>query len=238
MTNLLVSVVSAAEARIALKAGADLIDVKDPQKGSLGAPTHDMVRSVVAQVAKRLPVSVALGELRDLENAGDLEGFPKVDYAKIGLAGLAGCHDWPRRWAAALRRLAPGVSPVAVVYADWRTIAAPAPAKVLIEAQRLGCAAVLVDTYDKCSGHLLDWWDQGSLGDFTASVQRLGMLAVLAGSLTIDTVQTIALLRPDFIAVRGAVCEGGRSGPLIESRVRGLAQLLADINSRQVAAMA
>ncbi len=37
MTRLLVSVRSAAEAEIALSAGADLIDVKEPSRGSLGA---------------------------------------------------------------------------------------------------------------------------------------------------------------------------------------------------------
>ena len=37
MTGLLVSVRSASEARVALAAGVDVIDVKEPNRGSLGA---------------------------------------------------------------------------------------------------------------------------------------------------------------------------------------------------------
>ena len=37
--KLLVSVVSADEARRALAGGADIIDVKDPREGPLGAPS-------------------------------------------------------------------------------------------------------------------------------------------------------------------------------------------------------
>ena len=38
--KLLVSVVSAEEARLALAGGADIIDVKDPSEGALGAPSR------------------------------------------------------------------------------------------------------------------------------------------------------------------------------------------------------
>jgi uncharacterized protein (UPF0264 family) len=227
MTKLLVSVVNAAEARIALEAGADLIDVKDPQKGSLGAPDHATLQSVVAQVAEAVPVSVALGELRELTSMYALANIGGVDYAKLGMAGLASYADWPKRWSEALRRLAPDVRPVAVVYADWRAADAPEPDQILAEAKRLRCAAVLVDTFDKSAGGLLDWWELDYLAQFTASIRRQEMLAVLAGSLNMDTARTVASLGPDYIAVRGAVCEGGRTGPLVASRVRRLAEMLA-----------
>jgi (5-formylfuran-3-yl)methyl phosphate synthase len=229
MTKLLVSVVSAAEARIALDGGAHLIDVKDPQKGSLGAPDSVTLQNVITEVARRAPVSVALGELRDSVSMGDLKKLGDVEYAKLGMAGLA-CHaDWPERWSEALRRLPPEVRPVAVAYADWRAVGAPEPAQILIEAERVRCAAVLVDTCDKSAGRLLDWWDLDSLGRFTASIQRQGMRAVLAGSLGMDTAPVVASLRPDYIAVRGAVCDGGRTGPLVEGRVRSLARMLAEL---------
>ena len=63
MTGLLVSVRSAAEARIALEAGADLIDVKEPRRGALGAADPAVWKDVCRAVAGRVPVSVALGEL-------------------------------------------------------------------------------------------------------------------------------------------------------------------------------
>ena len=64
--RLLVSVVSAAEARQALAGGADIIDVKDPGEGALGAPSPRVLSEVVQVVGGAVPVSVALGDLPDL----------------------------------------------------------------------------------------------------------------------------------------------------------------------------
>ena len=99
MTKLLVSVVNAAEARTALDAGADLIDVKDPTRGSLGAPDLATIRSVVAEVAKAAPVSVALGELSELSVLDSLAMISGVDFAKLGMAGLVRQADWSGRWS-------------------------------------------------------------------------------------------------------------------------------------------
>ncbi len=46
---LLVSVTDADEAVLALQAGADILDVKRPEEGSLGAPFPDVLRAVVAR---------------------------------------------------------------------------------------------------------------------------------------------------------------------------------------------
>ncbi|MEX0712176.1 MAG: (5-formylfuran-3-yl)methyl phosphate synthase, partial [Pirellulales bacterium] len=47
MTKLLVSVRSLAEARLALAAGVDLIDLKEPARGSLGALDPAVARQIV-----------------------------------------------------------------------------------------------------------------------------------------------------------------------------------------------
>ena len=51
MTQLLVSVRDAAEALFAVAAGADLIDVKEPSRGPLGAPDRQTLDAVLAAVA-------------------------------------------------------------------------------------------------------------------------------------------------------------------------------------------
>ena len=53
--GLLVSVRSAEEATVALKAGADLIDVKEPTRGPLGMAEAEVVGGVLATVGAKVP---------------------------------------------------------------------------------------------------------------------------------------------------------------------------------------
>lgn len=227
MTRLLVSVRNAEEARAALRAGADLIDVKEPAKGSLGAPSNQAVEQVVAAVADEVPVSVALGELRDLGGQEKISVPGGVAFAKLGLAGCGLLADWRHRWAEFVRTVPRATRPVAVIYADWEIVGAPEPEEVLAEAVRLNCAAVLVDTCAKGRGTLLDWWPLNRLSARIRAIHQEGMLAVLGGSLTMETVGPVAALGPDYVAVRGAVCRDGRTGPLDGDLVQQLARRIA-----------
>ena len=77
------------EALIALDAGADIIDLKDPERGALGAVEPDVIRAVVASVGGRRTVSATAGDLpmepalieREVERIGALG----VDVVKVGL---------------------------------------------------------------------------------------------------------------------------------------------------------
>src|SRR6266496_2650971 len=96
--GLLVSVRSVAEALTALAGGADVIDVKEPSRGSLGAADDDTISAVVRAVNGRAPVSAALGELVDLIGSPIGDGTPTlvdgVSLFKIGLARCRALNDW------------------------------------------------------------------------------------------------------------------------------------------------
>ncbi len=53
MTLMLASVADAAEAEIAIIEGADIIDLKDPSQGPLGALSQAAVRAIVTAAAGR-----------------------------------------------------------------------------------------------------------------------------------------------------------------------------------------
>ena len=119
MTRLLVSVRDVDEADLALQAGVDLIDLKEPHRGAPGAVAPEIVRAAVELVDGRLPTSAALGELTDW-HPGVAAALPAgLNFAKLGLAGCAEFADWPQHWEAALAQLPTWVGSVAVVYADW-----------------------------------------------------------------------------------------------------------------------
>jgi hypothetical protein len=223
-SGLLVSVRSAAEAAAALAGGASLIDVKEPRAGSLGRAAAATVAAVVRTVAGRTPISAALGELRQDREPLSCEG---LDYLKWGLAG---CADWPvwraelAKWAGWLRKRGGRCRLVAVAYADWRRAQAPPPLEVCAVARELGCGAFLLDTWGKDGSTLLDWLPPGEIA---ALCHTVGVPVALAGSLGIEQVQQLLSLQPDWFAVRGAVCRGGREGLVDVSRVRELVNLLA-----------
>ena len=225
MAGLLISVRSVGEAAAALAGGADLIDVKEPRQGALGAADATVWRAVSTAMRGRVPTSVALGELVDFGQpaASDLTG---IQFAKLGLAGCSGLHDWAERWQECLGRLPAGLDTVAVVYADWHAAAAPAPDAVIDQAAKLRCGAVLFDTFDKTHGDLIDHLDIEQLDRLSSIIRKGAARIVFGGSLDARSVAQLLPLRPDYIAVRGAVCRQGRTGPIDRVLVEELARIV------------
>jgi hypothetical protein len=236
MTRLLVSVRSADEAAVALEAGADLIDVKEPARGPMGAADAQVIVDVVRRVAGRAPVSAALGDVGDPPTRreaieGRRDAIAGLALAKLGLAGAADVYDWPSRWGRHVARLPTLTAPVAVAYADWTQARAVHPYAVLSGGAALGCAAVLVDTFDKSSGSLVERWTLDQLAQFVISARALGLVVVLAGSLSLETLSDVLRLEPDYVAVRGAACRDGRGGTIDADRVRRLSDLCRDYSA-------
>jgi uncharacterized protein (UPF0264 family) len=225
---LLVSVRSPGEAEAALAGGADLIDVKEPQRGSLGRADDATVKAVLEQVAGRRPVSAALGELLSSPEPPTVTG---LSYAKWGLAGsVAGAGDWRRALREAserLRQADPGCRLVVAAYADWRRAASPAPEEVRIAVAEEGWGTLLVDTWDKDGSTLLDWMPLEEVEWLCRGCRAGGVRVALAGSLGVAEIEALRRAEPDWFAVRGAACRGGRTGTIDAGAVRRLVGLLA-----------
>jgi hypothetical protein len=222
MTGLLVSVRNGQEARSALEGGADLIDVKEPIRGALGAADPAIWADVLRAVAGAVPASVALGEVSEAgepADAGTLAGF---QFAKWGLAHGGRSADWLPRWTERLGGLPSGVTPVAVIYADWRRAESPQPEQIIAAAAGLHCGVVLFDTFDKQHGGLLEHLSQQELGRLTGQSRQAGLRVVFGGGLCRMTIPQVLSLQPDYVAVRGAVCRRDRTGDLDTALVRQL----------------
>jgi len=223
LSGLLVSVRSAVEAGQALEGGATLIDVKEPALGSLGAADLATWDQVAQIVAGQKPLSAALGELRDWRGTLPISSYT---YLKWGLSNLKGT-DLRSRLADAFGLIQEaGQTPVAVAYADWVQAQCPPPLEILELGASLGAPVLLVDTWAKNGTSLLDHLDREQLAQLRHRTAGMGMKLALAGSLTRTLMESLCVLHPDWFAVRGAVCSGGREGPLEAARVRELAQWL------------
>lgn len=229
--GLLVSVRDASESLAALAGGAQVIDVKEPDRGSLGAADATTIAAVVRAVGDRAPVTAAAGELIDLIESAHQPLPGGVSLFKIGLAGCRTLPGWKSRWIETMVAIWPHddarAHAVAVAYADWQTAHAPDPREVLRAAVEAGCPALLVDTWDKSAGVVFDHWPAEELADFMDLAHSHGLLTVLAGSLAGENFSAAAKLRPDFLAVRTAACEAGRGGTVSRERVAALRQSIA-----------
>ena len=218
MTGFLASVTSAAEAELAMAGGADIIDLKDPLAGALGALPSSVIRGAVQAIAGRRTVSATAGDLpmqpQVVAEAAERITVLGIDIVKVGFF-LGGD---PIACISALARLAArGTRLVAVLFADT------APNFALID--RLcdaGVAGVMLDTADKQAGGLRRHMDEATLGDFVGRVRRQGMISGLAGSLTIADVAPLHRLGPDYLGFRGALCPAGRTSALDIERVRAV----------------
>ena len=229
MTRLLVSVRSAAEARLAQLGGADLIDVKEPNLGSLGAAAPEVWSEVAAAIGRTCPLSAALGELVDFVQVPFTAALQGYSFAKLGLAGCERNLDWAERWQAALAQLPAWITPVAVAYADYRSCGSPPPGEVLRVGLGLGCGAILVDTFDKQRGNLFDAMTLADMHELFVLAESQSVTTVLAGSLRKERLDDALGLQPHYIAVRGAVCRGTREGELDSALVREWASSIGRI---------
>jgi uncharacterized protein (UPF0264 family) len=224
--HLLVSVVDAGEARVAAAAGADVIDVKDPSRGALGAAAPHVVRAVREATPPHLPVSVALGDgpfapaaAATLAGAAAASG---AVFVKLGLRATS-----PAAASASLRAargsLPEGVRLVAAGFADFDRAGAPHPRDLPALAAAAGARGCLLDTAVKDGRGLFHWLGEAELTAFVASCRAQGLLSALAGSLRVEDLARLVPVGPDLVGVRGAACVGDRvSGRVDAERVRAL----------------
>jgi len=198
MTLFLASVRDKAEAGIALLAHADVIDLKEPANGALGALDRTTTTSIVSFVAGRVPVSATIGDSpmqpELICHAVMEKAICDVDYVKFGL--FPGGD--PQGCLSALRLAALRVP-------DFDAVGA---------AGAMGAAGIMLDTADKGAGSLLAHLDRSGIARFVVHAKSHGLMVGVAGSLTADDVPELLSVAPDLIGFRGALCRGSRSATL------------------------
>lgn len=223
MTWLLASVRDLAEAELAWAGGAELVDLKDPDRGALGAWPEAELRRAVARLGDRAVLSATTGDLPmeppGLVAAARATAAAGVAYIKVGFFA-GGDHAACAEALAAVA--ADGARLVAVLMADQRP-----DLGLLPRLAAAGFAGVMLDTADKRTGGLRRHLDQATLARFVATAQSQGLLCGLAGSLGLADIPPLVALTPDYLGFRGALCHGDRTGaldPAALARVREVLQ--------------
>jgi uncharacterized protein (UPF0264 family) len=227
---LLASVADLREAEAAIRGGADVLDLKDPRRGPLGAAPTALLREVVRlrdRIAPGLPVSAALGAAQDptaaklaAEAAALGCDFLKTSLERLPQDALAVRALQSICRATLGRRVFPGTRLIAAGFADAACARCPDPLRLPAIAAAAGFDGCLLDTASKDGRGLFIHLPRETVAAFVRACRERGLLCALAGSLGEADLAPAAACGADLIGARGALCDGGRTGRLVEARVR------------------
>jgi (5-formylfuran-3-yl)methyl phosphate synthase len=232
--KLLVSVFDDAEARLAVAGGVDIVDVKNPAEGSLGAPAPGVIARVRSVLPAELPLSAAIGDLPCLPGTAALAALGAARsgaaYAKIGLWGSSTTEEAVAVLRAAQDAVEGEAAVIAVTYADGaRVPSRPLPPRQLVvAARRAGVAGCLLDTAVKDGRGLLSWLAPDELAELVAEAHDAGLEMALAGELRAEDLAAVRATGADIAGVRSAACrDGRRTAPLDPERIARLRAVCA-----------
>ncbi len=223
MSGLLASVNSVEEALLVVSAAVDIVDLKQPALGALGALDVATVKHIVTAIAGRCPVSATIGDLpmqpEPVFSAVKAMAETGVDYIKIGF--FPGDD-----WQGTLQKLAlltrQNHALIAVLFADTEPDFA-----VLSALKAAGFKGVMLDTMNKQKGSLTQVMSKLAIAEFVKQAKALELLCGLAGSLRLSDIPELLLYAPDYLGFRGALCEEHvRVGQLNKQAVLNIKQAM------------
>jgi uncharacterized protein (UPF0264 family) len=219
--QLLVSPSSIEEARRSVT--ADIIDVKKPSEGSLGANFPWVIKEIKSFAQK--PVSAAIGDFTYKPGGASLAAYGAAcagaDYIKIGLAfdGVMRARDMITAVVKAVKDEFPEKNVVIAAYSDYKRMGTISPYDMAPIAAELGADIAMVDTGIKDSKSTFEFMNEAELASFTARNTDLGLKTALAGSFRFEDITILKRINPDIIGVRGMVCGGNRNATINEDLI-------------------
>lgn len=224
MTGMLASVNSVSEALLVLDAGVDIIDLKQPSAGALGALDIAVVKGIVAQCHGQRPISATIGDLpmqpERVFNAVTAMAETGVDYIKIGFFPEGDRLGTLEKLAVLAQQ---NIALIAVLFADQQ------PDFSLVSTlKQAGFKGVMLDTMDKANGPLTQVMGQTDIARFVTLAKGQQLICGLAGSLRVEDIAGLLPYQPDYLGFRGALCERHeRVGSVAKAAVIQIKQAIA-----------
>jgi (5-formylfuran-3-yl)methyl phosphate synthase len=223
MTGMLASVNSIAEAAVVLNAGVDIVDIKNPHEGALGALEVNAVEDIVRLVNGVTLTSATIGDIRPddpkLSEYIIRMAETGVDYVKVGLFEHKPSEYFINTIAEAAVK---GIKIVIVIFAENYS-----SKESIIPIMQSGIVGIMLDTKEKKSENLCKILGENKLHEFLETAKEFGLLTGLAGSLKYDDIQLLLELLPDYLGFRGALCSGSdRIKKINEEQVRNIREAI------------
>lgn len=203
MTKWLASVKSLEEAQSLKQHLPDILDMKNPSEGALGALTTQTVTEIVQWVNQRCLTSATVGDLQMqpelIADAITQMAATQVDFVKIGLFADANLVNCITSLAPTVKLLKTPV--IAVMFADQLP-----RQTVIAQLAAAGFTGVMLDTAVKAGLGLRDHLSLQQLQQFVAEAKAAGLMTGLAGALKIEDIAALRELDADYLGFRSALC--------------------------------
>lgn len=224
----------------------DIVDVKKPDEGSLGANFPWVIRAIRDVVPADKPVSATVGDVPYKPGTVAQAALGAVvsgaSYIKVGLYGCATpaqAVEVMRGVVRAVKDYDPSALIVASGYADAHRIGCVNPLALPDIALRAGADAAMLDTAIKDGTRLFDHVPPDACEEFVRRAHDAGLLAALAGSVKAADLGALTRIGTDIVGVRGAVCDGGdRDAGRIRPELVAAFRAEMDRHAREYAATA
>ncbi len=232
MTGMLASVSNLSEAQIALEENVDIIDLKDPAHGTLGAVTTEVALDIVKLVSGHCIVSATIGDLpmqaTRISQAISIMASTGVDIIKVGAF-----DDLTDEVIEALKEQAikgaqadDGMqfSIVIVLFVDKGL-----NLEIIPDLAAAGVRGIMLDTANKSKGNLRTQMRDKDIKAFVVQSKSFGLMTGLAGSLCIGDIAPLLELAPDYLGFRGALCQDNlRTQAIDSSAVRKVRSMITN----------
>ncbi|KXS49563.1 MAG: Uncharacterized protein AWL62_948 [Halanaerobium sp. T82-1] len=221
--KLLISIKSVEEALIVKDSKFDILDIKNPAEGSLGANFPGVIKEIIEKSPNRV-ISAAGGDLPGLPGLSSQITFGlanlKPNFIKLGFYNFNDFETAVKiinEAKNAIRLSGTSAKLIAAAYGDYKEINSFNPFLLNELAFKTEIDGIMIDTINKDGRSLFDFLKPAELKDFCQQAKKAEVFSALAGSLSFDDLGLLKEIKPDIVGFRGAVCENNDRSSKINS---------------------
>ncbi|MCL2116726.1 MAG: hypothetical protein FWH29_10960, partial [Methanobrevibacter sp.] len=179
---LLISPINNDEALESIEGGADIVDVKNPKEGSLGANFPWVIKDIRKITPDNMLLSATLGDVPYKPGTVSLAAYGALisgaDYIKVGLYGTSNYNEALEVMENVVKTVKdenPDAYVVASGYADAHRVGAVSPWEIPKIAKHSGSDLAMLDTAVKDGKTLFDYLNIDDLKKFVDEIHSYGL---------------------------------------------------------------
>ncbi len=239
--KVLISIRSFEELIPAIEGGADIIDLKNPSEGSLGASFPWLIKKI-RNHGNDFTLSVAIGDMPNLPGTAALAASGAAtcgaDIVKVGLLGPCSFKEGItllKSVVKAVKEVNQNILVVGAGYGDSKIFNGIESLDIPTICNSAGADVAMLDTYIKDGRKLFHYINSEQLRKFVNKAHEFQLLAALAGSIEPKDIYSLYDLGADVIGFRGAVCSGSdrENGVLEINRVRKIVEISQNLSKEE-----